>query len=155
MTESSDDIRKKICTPLELNPDGFEVKSTMGMVVIHISEKNRHRWSPRLQLSLEKTEDGGTHIVGVYGPEHEVWALFIYGYLITGLLATFSGIFGFSQLFIGHSPWALWICGSMLVLAGLLYLSAQLGQKLGAWQTFDLHHVYESAMRPTEVASAK
>lgn len=124
----------------------FEVKSMAGMIVIHIAETERHRWSPRLQLSLDEADDGGTHIVGVYGPEHEVWAMFIYGYLVTGLLGTFSGIYGCAQLFLGQPPWALWICGSMAVVAGVLYLVAQLGQKLGAWQTFELHQVYQDAL---------
>ncbi|MEJ6731161.1 MAG: hypothetical protein QNK90_03655 [Opitutaceae bacterium] len=118
----------------------------MGMVVIHVAESKRDRWSPRLQLSLETVEDGGTHVLGVYGPEHEVWALFIYGYIMTGLLGIFSGIYGFAQVFIGQFPWALWICGSMAVLAGLLNLLAQLGQKLGAWQTFELHQLYQTAI---------
>ena len=108
-----------------------------------------------MQLSLEPTESGGTHILGVYGPEHEVWAFFIYGYIVTGLLGIFSGIYGFAQMFIGEMPWALWICGSMAVVAGLLYLMAQLGQKLGAWQTFELHHVYQTALEPLLVDSGK
>lgn len=126
-----------------------EVRSTTGMVVIHVASAKRDRWSPRLQLSLEPDEGGGTHVVGVYGPEHEVWAFFIYGYIVTGLLGTFSGIYGFAQMFIGEMPWALWICGSMLVVAGGLYLAAQLGQKFGAWQTFELHQLYETAVKPS------
>jgi hypothetical protein len=118
------------------------------MVVIHVAEKHRNRWSPRLQLNLGETEIGGTHILGVCGPEHEVWALFIFGYIVTRLLGTYSGIYGFAQLFIGQMPWALWISGSMAVMAGLLYLLAQLGRKLGAWQTFELHHVYQAVMEP-------
>lgn len=58
--------------------------------------------------------------MGVYGPEHEGWALFIFGYIGTGLLGTFSGIYGFAQRFIGQMPWAWWIGGSMAVMAGLL-----------------------------------
>ena len=38
------------------------------------------------------------------------------------------------------------------ILACLLYLAAQLGQKLGAWQTFQLHQAYQAAIgRPTEI----
>lgn len=145
---SPDKIRAQICAPGASKAEEFEIKSTTGMVVIHIAEKNRNRWSPRLQISLEKTAEGGTHIEGVYGPEHEVWALFIYVYIVTGLLGIFSGIYGSAQMFIGQMPWAWWVCGSMAVIAGSMYLLAQLGQKLGAWQTFELHHVYQAAMEP-------
>jgi len=34
----------------------------------------------------------------------------------------------------------------MAILAGLLYLAAQLGQKLGAEQTFRLHQAYTAAV---------
>jgi hypothetical protein len=30
-----------------------------------------------------------------------------------------------------------------------LYLAAQLGQKFGAWQTFELHQLYETAVKPS------
>ena len=108
------------------------MRSAEGMVVIHVASANRDRGCPRLQRSLELEEGGGTCVVGVYGPEHEVWAFFIYGYIVTGLLGTFSGIYGFAQMFIGEMPWALWICGSMLVVAGGLYLAAHLGKHFGA-----------------------
>ena len=40
----------------------------------------------------------------------------------------------------------------MIVIAVLLYLGSQLGQKLGAWQTFQLHQAYETAVgRPAEI----
>jgi hypothetical protein len=39
-----------------------------------------------------------------------------------------------------------------MVVGVLLYLGAQLGQKLGAWQTFQLHQAYQTAIgRPTEI----
>ena len=47
---------------------------------------------------------------------------------------------------IDDQPWAFYITGSMAILAGLLYLAAQLGQKLGAWQTFRLHEAYQAAI---------
>jgi hypothetical protein len=40
----------------------------------------------------------------------------------------------------------------MAVVALLLYVGAQLGQKLGAWQTFQLHQAYQTAVgRPAEI----
>ena len=126
---------------------GFEVKAFPGFIGLHICEDDRHRWSPRLHLGLETAPDGGTRISGVYGPEHEIWALFLWGYLVCGLLGVFSGIFGFAQLFLDQLAWGLWIAGSMVVVACLLYLFAQMGQKLGAWQTLQLHQAYERAKR--------
>lgn len=128
------------------------VKSFPGFIGIHISDRERRYWSPRLFLSLEPASAGGTRIEGIYGPEIEIWSVFLYGYLATGLLGTFSGIVGCAQLFIGSYPWGFWVCSVMAVLALLLYLFAQLGQKLGAWQTFRLHQAYQEAVgRPAEI----
>lgn len=121
------------------------VKPFPGFIAIHLPDRERRQWSPRLFLSVESAPEGGTRIEGIYGPEIEVWSVFLYGYLLTGLLGTFSGIYGGTQLWLGDHPWALYITGSMAIIAGLLYLGAQLGQKLGAEQTFRLHQAYAAA----------
>jgi hypothetical protein len=164
---SSFGIRPRFSQTVELSPDqthdrilqslaqqatGLEVKAFPGMIGLHIPEKDRRYWSPRLFLSLEATTAGHTRIEGTYGPEIEIWSVFLYGYLITGLLGTFSGILGFAQLVIKASPWGLYITGSMAIIAGVLYLAAQMGQKLGAWQTFRLHEACQKAIgRPVEI----
>jgi hypothetical protein len=64
----------------------------------------------------------------------------------------FAGILGCAQLFIGATPWGLWVTAATAIIAALLYLAAQLGQRFGAWQTFQLHQAYENAVgRPTEI----
>jgi hypothetical protein len=144
--------REKILRSLAAHSPGLEVKAFPQFIGLHIAAKDRRYWSPRLFLSLEPTPEGATHIEGIYGPEIEVWSVFLYGYLITGMLGTFSGIYGCAQLLIGETPAALYVTGSMAVIAGGLYLAAQLGQKLGAWQTFQLHQAYQTAIgRPAEI----
>lgn len=123
-----------------------EVKNFAGYISLRIPEKDQHFWSPQLTLSLYPAEKDKTRIQGIYGPNTNVWSLFLYGYLLAGSLGTFAGIFGFCQWMIGTKPWGLWILGGMIAVAVALYLTAQLGQKLGAWQTFLLHQAYESAI---------
>ena len=97
-------------------------------------------------LVLDATEGGSTRILGTYGPECEVWSGFVYGYMMLGLLAIFSGAFGVSQLLIHTTPWGLWVLGAVTAAAVLLYLGSRVGMKLGAGQTFLLHQTYESAV---------
>lgn len=125
------------------------VKPFAGFIGIHIADRQRRYWSPRLFLSLYDTPEGGTRIEDVYGPEIEIWGVFLYGYIISGMLGTFSGILGGAQLLIGAQPWGFWIAAGMAVAALLLYLAAQLGQKLGAWQTIQLHQAYTAAIAGT------
>jgi hypothetical protein len=149
---SREATRAKILAYLAEHPAGLEVRSFPEFIGLHIAAAERKHWSPRLFLNLEPTPEGHTRIEGIYGPEIEVWSVFLYGYLITGLLGTFSGIYGCAQLFIGQEPWALYVTGTMAISAGLLYLAAQMGQKLGAWQTFRLHQTYQNAIgRPAEI----
>ncbi len=130
----------------------FEVKAFPGFIGVHIAAAERRFWSPRLFLTIDATAEGTTRIHGTYGPEIEVWGIFLYGYLISGLLGTFSGVLAFAQYSTKSEPWGLWVVGGMTVVALLLYLGAQLGQKLGAWQTFLLHQSYQSAIgRPAEI----
>lgn len=149
---SREATREKILAALAAHSPALEVKSFPEFIGLHIPAAERRHWSPRLFLSLEATPEGTTRIEGIYGPEIEVWSVFLYGYLITGLLGIFSGIYGGAQLVIDDEPWAFYVTGSMAIIAGLLYLAAQLGQKLGAWQTFQLHQAYQAAIgRPAEI----
>ncbi len=148
-----DETRTRILQAFAQQPTGFEVKAFPGFIGLHIGENERHYWSPRLLLVLEPTPEGTTLVQGTYGPEMEVWSVFLYGYLITGLLGTFAGLLGFAQFTIATYPWGLWITGGMALIAVLLYIGAQLGQKFGAWQTFQLHQTYQAAIgRPAELS---
>ncbi len=147
-----EDAQAKIIGEVERGKYRCEVKSFDGFICLRIPRQDRHFWSPRLNLSLQPTDDGKAHLQGVYGPNANVWSLFLYGYLITGSLAVFSGILGFAQLTVGGRPWGLWLFGTVVAIAAGLYLLAQFGQKLGAAQTYRLHQIYESAMgRPVEL----
>ncbi len=164
---SSFRIRPRFVQTVELNPDDtraqilrafaekapdIEVRGFSGFIGLHIAEAHRHVWSPRLLLDLKASEPGTTTIEGVYGPESDIWSVYLYGYLITGLLGTFAGALGWAQVVIGTRPWGLWVLATMALLAGVLYLVAQFGQKLGAWQTFQLHQAYQNAIgKPTEL----
>jgi hypothetical protein len=148
-----EDTRARILQFLAQPSSGLEVKNFPGFIGLHLPPHERRYWSPRLFLNLEPTADGATRINGIYGPEMEIWAVFLYGYLISGLLSTFAGILGAAQMLTGAYPWGFWIVGAMLLVAALLYLSAQLGQKLGAWQTFRLHQAYQAAIgQPTDIS---
>lgn len=147
-----DETRARILKSLAQRAPDFEVKDFPGFIGLHIAEGERRYWSPRLFLTLDATAEGATRIHGTYGPEIEVWGIFLYGYLITGLLGTFSGALGFAQRVVDSTPWGFWVTGSMAIIAGLLYLGAQFGQKLGAWQTFQLHQAFQAAVgAPVEI----
>ncbi len=132
----------------------LEIHPGAGFIGMHFPDAERRYWSPRLMLGVEPAPGGGTRVAGIYGPEIEVWSVFLYGYIGSGMLGMFAGIFGFVQWRLGQTAWGLWICGTMAVAALLLYLFAQLGQKLGAHQTFQLHQAYTAAAGGVEAREA-
>ncbi len=133
-------------------PEGIVVRAFPGLVGLHIADAQRRAWSPRLLLNFESRPDGSTIIEGVYGPEIEIWSVFLYGYIFSGMIGMFSAILGGAQWFISSYPWALWVTGAMAVVAAGLYLAAQFGQKLGAWQTVQLHQAWLAAAERVEAA---
>ena len=111
-------------------------------IILRLPEEEQHFWSPRLELALEEQSEG-TLIRGLYGPSPQVWTMFTIAYGATGTLALFIAIIGTSQLMLdlpGHVLWALPVLGGFAL---FLYLASQTGQKLGAEQTFTLHHFFE------------
>ena len=142
----ADAVQTRLVCHLTREGSRCTVKNFPGYLSLRIPEQDAHFWSPQLNLSLDATDDGKTLINGTYGPNPNVWSLFLYGYLIVGTLGLLAAILGFSQWLIDLNPWGWWIFGVMAAGAIILYLVAQFGQKLGAWQTFLLHQAYESAI---------
>jgi len=139
-------LREKIARHATKTASRCDVKSFPGYLSLRILEEDEHFWSPQLNLSLDPVEEGKTQVTGIYGPNTNVWSLFLYGYLTTGCLALVGTVLGVSQWALGHPPWAFVLL--VFALAGVagLYLFAQTGQKVGAQQTFHLHQVYEDAV---------
>ena len=122
-------------------------KIVHNYIVLKILPEEQHYWSPQLSLSLDELEDSsGTRVNGLYGPNPTVWAMFFYGYVILGLLATFAGIFGFALWSLGKGAEILWMIPAFGVIALVMYFIAQTGQKIGAEQMFTLHHFYEETI---------
>lgn len=115
-------------------------------IVLKIPLDERHFWSPQVSLSLEELEDGGTLIRGLYGPNPTVWLLFTFGYVLIGTMAFFALMVGLSRLSLGLSAPILWLLPVFGGAAIGLYFMAQIGQKIGAEQTFMLHHFVEEVL---------
>jgi hypothetical protein len=142
----TDAARDRIVSGIGEAVDRCEVRSFPGYVNLRVPEAEQHFWSPQLNLSLEAADTGGTVIQGTYGPNTNLWAIFLYGYLTVGFLGIVATVLGLCQCMIGNPPWGFWLLGGALVVAAFLYFLAQTGQKLGAWQTFQLHQIFESAV---------
>ncbi|MBX2872723.1 MAG: hypothetical protein KTR30_11500 [Saprospiraceae bacterium] len=116
-----------------------------GHIILKVLPDEAHYWSPQLSILLDEEEEQ-TLIRGRYGPKPNVWTLFTMSYLAISILSVFISIIGFSRLSLGLSADILWVLPVLAVAAIALYISSQLGQKLGAEQTFTLHHFFEEVL---------
>lgn len=138
-------IESELCDALDQQKQ-FNYHYLPGHLYIKIQPGERHFWSPQLHLSFDQQEDRVV-LRGLYGPNPSLWAVFFFGYVILGLLATFVAVWGFSLWSLGKDSSILWVIPALGVLALLLYLAGQIGQKFGAQQMFDIHHFYENLVR--------
>lgn len=134
-------LKKKI----EINKDQFTGIFLENHITIKIHPRNRHFWSPQLNLSLEIIHDI-TVIRGLYGPNPTVWAVFFFGYSSLGIITLISGMLILSQYMLGLETKLWWVIPACIISALILYIIAQMGQKIGASQMFDLHHFYEETV---------
>ncbi|MFZ1749088.1 MAG: hypothetical protein WAU01_02805 [Saprospiraceae bacterium] len=116
-------------------------------ITIRVNRDHRHYWSPQLSVLMQREpDDTETKIIGIYGPMPNVWTLFTVGYLAIGTLATFISIIGFSQRALGQDSGVLWVLPILILVALMMYISSQFGQKLGAAQTYAIHYFFEEAL---------
>lgn len=114
-------------------------------IILKIPREEQHYWSPQLSLTIEESETG-SNIRGLFGPPPSVWTMFAFGYFALGIAFIITAIIGLSFQALHKPTWMFWLLPVYLVVALVLYIIAQFGQKLGAEQTFTLHHFYEETI---------
>lgn len=123
-----------------------EDESVLGVTrvdyaVIKIPNKDLHYWSPELQVRLEIDEfdkDGKTDVLCLVGPRPPVWTLFLFIYAVIGISALIGGIYGLSNLQLGHESIFIWFLPAGLILIPTIYILAKIGQKKGRDQMLHL-----------------
>lgn len=139
------EIQQRIETRLQSHPEDCTGMLIPNYFTLKIPPEQRHFWSPQLSLHLEE-EEGQTVIRGLYGPHPNIWALFTFGYATVGILTLFIGMIGLSKWSLGKSAMELWTLPIFIIVAIALYLSSQVGQKLGVEETFTIHHFLEEIL---------
>ncbi len=142
VTGNKEELEKRLIDGIEEKGSPFISTHLPGHLYIKIHPEEQHFWSPQLHLSFEQEED---HVIlrGLYGPNPTVWAIFFFSYVALGILSLFLGMWGLTRLSLGLDSSVLWSIPVFAVIAIILYISAQAGQKLAAQQLFDIHHLYE------------
>lgn len=138
---NKEELEKRIVESLEKD-NQFVHNHLPSHVYIKIHPDHQHFWSPQLHLTFEQ-EDDQVIVRGLYGPNPTVWAIFFFSYVALGILTMFIGMWGLTRWSLGLDSSILWAIPAFAIIALILYISAQAGQKMGAQQMFDIHHFYE------------
>lgn len=142
VTKQVREVEDEIISAMDQTKEVYTAGFVQGHLYLLIPVKERHYWSPQLHLSTEQTDEG-TIIRGLYGPNPTVWGLFFFGYVTLGMAFFFIGFWGLSKWSLGQPSGILWALPFIAGAAMVLYIIAQMGQKVGAEQMFRLHHFYE------------
>ena len=143
--KKSEEIVRILEHSLELSEHPFDSVEFPGHYILRIKKENQHYWSPQLNLIFED-DDTGCLILGRYEPHPNVWTLFLLLYLAIAILILFISILGLTRINLGMEAKILWILPVLGVMALGMYLVSQIGQKLGAEETFDIHHFVETSL---------
>ncbi|MCP4440163.1 MAG: hypothetical protein GY810_14565 [Aureispira sp.] len=146
LNQQPEEIEQKLKAHMADPDTGCTGQNVRGHIILKIVPEEHHFWSPQLDLTFEKNEDGGTLVRGLYGPNPTLWLAFAYSYAAISILVLFIGMYGLAKLNLGQDAGILWVPTVLIVLGIIIYISSQIGQKIGAEQTFTLHHFLEDAV---------
>lgn len=143
---SPKELLQRIETQLQNTKTGCYTETLLNnFVVLKINNEEQHFWSPQLSLSIDKLETGCL-IRGLYSPKPTIWSMFVFLYTGVAVSILFIGLYGLSRLGLNMDAPILWLVPVLVSLAAMLYIIAQIGQKLGAQQMFELHHFFEEVI---------
>ncbi|MAQ16121.1 MAG: hypothetical protein CMN30_15190 [Sandaracinus sp.] len=116
-----------------------------GRIELCVPDGERRIWSP--QLTVDVREEGGeTTLRARFGPDPHVWTLYVALHAVSIFGAFVCVTFGISQWVAGDAPWVLALLPLAVVLPGLVYGAAYVGQGLGSDQMFALRAFLERAV---------
>ncbi len=115
-------------------------------IILTVRDDLQRIWSPYCHLNMEIQEDGSLSVCGLYGPNPNVWTIFIFAYSLLILFTFFISIIGFSQYSLGMNARILWILPFCLLLMAALFIAGLIGQKWGESQTQMIHKFIEESL---------
>lgn len=122
---------------------GKAYQSHIHLEVVH---KLEHFWSPQLDLNIEEVSNEKSILIGRYGPKRNIWILFGLGYVLFSMGFVISLMIWLVKWNL-HQESLMYIFPIVFgVLLITLYILAQIGQKVGAEQTFLIHHNLEESL---------
>ena len=113
--------------------------------MISIVDSKRHFWSPWLHLDIRELESD-RQLVGRFSPHPSIWTAFMFSYLSLAVLSFFSLVIGSSQQMAGQYAWGYVVLPICILVAVILWLVSQAGQKLAQDEMQLMKSIVESSV---------
>lgn len=148
---SPEDCEKNLRAYLDIHKDEFFGNINREVATIFVKTNENNYWKPNLALRLER-DDNITAIRGIYGPTSAVWTFFMFLYFLftVGWMVFFTLYYVEKQIKTHNYPWSLSCSLLVLVLIGLTYAAARLGQFKAKDEMNALRRFAEEATFPLE-----
>ena len=103
-------------------------------VELRVPREDEHFWSPQLKLVFYPGDDGGTRIDGRFGPNPNLWTLFLAAYVFSALIAGAGGLIGLSQWMLDQTATGFWMGIVGTVGFAVVFVVSRIGQYLASDQ---------------------
>jgi len=128
--------------------DGFVGESVRTHLLVTVPRAERHFWSPWLHVDLRPVEGdaNATDVFARFSPAPSIWTAFMLTYIALATIALFSAVWAFAQATLGKEMTALWVVGGAILVAGVMFWSARVGQRLAREQMHRLRDAVRAAL---------
>ncbi len=122
----------------------FRSKIAGHHISVTFKKEEIHFWTPELNLDIVRNylqddeyaeQKEPTLLRGYISPNPSVWAMFLFTYSIIGLSFLGFMVWGSSQMLLGQESMMYWYALVCVLLAILVFVSTQIGQKIAENQT--------------------
>jgi len=109
-------------------------------VVIDVSVKENHFWSPQLNIEIEEVDEHRSIVKGLFGPKPQVWTLFMFFHFAVAVAFIGFSIMTYVKWMLKEDySFALLMVILLPVLWILMYFLGRIGKKTGHQQMNELH----------------
>lgn len=111
------------------NPLGYKSSIVKDHLVLEVNERDRHFWSPHLDVSVAKDLDSDQTLIRcLLAPAPVIWTMFMFFYALAGFAALVGSTLAMSQWSLKKDQWGWWIVGVSILLGFSLFFIAQVGK---------------------------
>jgi hypothetical protein len=124
----------------------LRLRKTNNHLIIAFSGKQKHFWSPEMDLNVESRTGKDALIRVLIGPAAAIWTFFMFLYSVAALLLVGGLILGYSQFALNKPMWGFYLIPASVVAAVGIYLAGLWGKSRAHHQMEELKSYFDRAL---------